>query len=54
MWLAVSNDETKVSGRLFYHQKEIRSKAEADDVLLQEGFLNTCKEVTNVSLPEGE
>jgi NAD(P)-dependent dehydrogenase (short-subunit alcohol dehydrogenase family) len=39
-WLAVSNDEkVKVSGRFFYHQHEIRSTSEADDVQLQERFL---------------
>jgi NAD(P)-dependent dehydrogenase (short-subunit alcohol dehydrogenase family) len=50
VWLAVSNDEkVKVSGRFFYHQKEIRSNAEADDVQLQEKFLSLCKEITGVS-----
>jgi NAD(P)-dependent dehydrogenase (short-subunit alcohol dehydrogenase family) len=50
VWLAVSNDEkVKVSGRFFYHQKEIRSNPEADDVLLQEKFLSLCKEITDVS-----
>jgi NAD(P)-dependent dehydrogenase (short-subunit alcohol dehydrogenase family) len=52
VWLAVSNDEkVKVSGRFFYHQKEIRSNAEADDVQLQERFLSLCKEITGVSFP---
>lgn len=50
VWLAVSNDEkVKVSGRFFYHKKEIRSNPEADDVLLQERFLNLCKEITGIS-----
>ena len=50
VWLAVSNDEkVKVSGRFFYHKKEIRSNPEADDVSLQERFLNLCKEITGIS-----
>jgi NAD(P)-dependent dehydrogenase (short-subunit alcohol dehydrogenase family) len=52
VWLAVSNDEqAKVSGRFFYHQKEIRHNPEADDVLVQERFLSMCKEITGVSFP---
>ncbi len=50
VWLAVSNDEkAKVSGHFFYHQKQIAANKEADDVLLQEKFLNLCKELTGVS-----
>ena len=50
VWLAVSNDEkAKVSGRFFYHQKEISYNHEADDMLLQERFLTLCKEITGVS-----
>lgn len=53
VWLAVSNDEkAKVSGRYFFHQKERRYNPEADDVALQEKFLNLCKEITGVSFPE--
>jgi NAD(P)-dependent dehydrogenase (short-subunit alcohol dehydrogenase family) len=52
VWLAESNDEkAKVSGRFFYHQKEIRSNPEADDVALQEQFMDLCKEITGVSFP---
>ncbi len=50
VWLAVSNDDkAKVSGHFFYHQKQIAANKEADDVLLQEKFLNLCKELTGVS-----
>jgi NAD(P)-dependent dehydrogenase (short-subunit alcohol dehydrogenase family) len=50
VWLAASNDEkAKVSGRFFYHQKEIGYNHEADDVLLQDKFLDLCKELTGVS-----
>jgi NAD(P)-dependent dehydrogenase (short-subunit alcohol dehydrogenase family) len=52
VWLAASNDEkAKVSGRFFYHQKQIRSNPEADDVQLQERFLTVCKEITGISFP---
>lgn len=51
MWLAVSKDDkAKVSGHFFYHQKQIAANKEADDVMLQEKFLNLCKELTGVSL----
>lgn len=50
VWLAASNDENaKVSGRYFFHQKESRHNAEADDVRLQEELLNLCKEITGIS-----
>jgi NAD(P)-dependent dehydrogenase (short-subunit alcohol dehydrogenase family) len=52
VWLAVSDDEkAKVSGRFFYHQKEIRSNLEADDVQLQERFIDLCKQLTGISFP---
>ena len=50
VWLAASSDEkAKVSGCFFYHQKQIRSNPEADDVQLQERFLTVCKEITGIS-----
>jgi len=52
VWLAISNDENaKVSGHYFFHQKERRYNAEADDVLLQEQFLTACEEITGISFP---
>jgi NAD(P)-dependent dehydrogenase (short-subunit alcohol dehydrogenase family) len=52
VWLAVSNDdEAKVSGRYFHHQEESRYNPEANDVLLQEIFLELCRELTGVSFP---
>jgi len=51
VWLAVSNDEkARVSGRYFHHKKETAHNPEADDVQLQDRFLNLCREVTGVSL----
>lgn len=52
VWLAVSNDEkAKVSGHYFFHQKQKHHNAEADDIRLQEQFLNLCEEITGVSFP---
>ena len=52
VWLAASNDEkAKVSGRYFHHQKETRHNPEADDVRLQERFLELCREITGVTFP---
>ncbi|RMG20714.1 MAG: SDR family NAD(P)-dependent oxidoreductase [Bacteroidetes bacterium] len=53
LWLAVSQDErAKVSGRYFFHQKEIRPRPEADDVQLQEQLMDLCGQLTGVSFPE--
>jgi NAD(P)-dependent dehydrogenase (short-subunit alcohol dehydrogenase family) len=52
VWLAASNDEkAKVTGCYFFHQKERRYNAEADDVRLQEQFLTACEEITGISFP---
>ena len=52
VWLAVSNERrAKVTGRFFYHQKETGYNPEADDVLLQERFLDLCQELTDISFP---
>ena len=52
VWLATSNDEkAKVSGRYFFHQKQRHYNHQADDVQLQERFLDVCKELTGVSFP---
>lgn len=52
VWLAVGgDDEAKVSGRYFFHQKEKYHNPEADDVQFQEHFLNLCNEITGVSFP---
>jgi hypothetical protein len=51
-WLAVSNDsKVKVSGRYFHHRTERRYNPQASDILLQEGFLSLCREITGVSFP---
>jgi NAD(P)-dependent dehydrogenase (short-subunit alcohol dehydrogenase family) len=52
VWLAVSSDDkAKVSGRYLHHHEESRYNPEADDVLLQERFLDLCTEITGVSFP---
>ena len=53
VWLAVSNDEkAKVSGCYFNNQKETHYNRQADDVLLQEQFLNMCNGITGISFPK--
>jgi hypothetical protein len=52
VWLAVSNDEkAKVTGKYFYHQKERSCNPEANDIKLQDKFLDVCKEITGISFP---
>ncbi|PWT74651.1 MAG: daunorubicin C-13 ketoreductase [Bacteroidetes bacterium] len=52
-WLAVSDDEkVKVTGCYFFHQKQRHHNPEADDVSLQDSFLNFCMDITGISFPE--
>jgi NAD(P)-dependent dehydrogenase (short-subunit alcohol dehydrogenase family) len=52
VWLAVSDDdEAKVSGRYFYHQKQRHHNPTAGDAELQERFLKRCEEITDVAFP---
>ena len=51
-WLAVSNDEqAKVSGRYFYHQKQKRPLPAAGDIDVQEKFLSLCEQITGIPFP---
>jgi NAD(P)-dependent dehydrogenase (short-subunit alcohol dehydrogenase family) len=53
VWLAVSDHkEAKVSGHYFFHQKERHHNPEADDMVLQDRFLNLCEEITGISFPD--
>ncbi|MCU7490921.1 MAG: SDR family NAD(P)-dependent oxidoreductase [Bacteroidota bacterium] len=53
VWLAVSNDEkAKTTGKYFHHQKERSFNPEAGDIILQDRFLEICKEITGISFPE--
>lgn len=52
VWLAVSNDEeARVTGQYFYHQKTRQCNPEAEDVMLQDRFLAVCAEITGISFP---
>ncbi len=51
-WLAVSNDEqAKVSGCYFYHQKQKRPLPPAGDIDVQEKFLSLCEQITGIHFP---
>ena len=51
-WLAVSDDAAaKVSGRYFYHQQEKKFLKAADDVDIQERFLEECERISGVRFP---
>ncbi len=53
VWLAVSNDENaKVTGQYFYHQKVTQSNPEAEDFILQDKFISLCKEITGIQFPK--
>ena len=50
VWLATSEDEkAKVSGRYFHHQKERTHNSAADDVILQDKFLQRCQDITDIA-----
>jgi NAD(P)-dependent dehydrogenase (short-subunit alcohol dehydrogenase family) len=52
-WLAVSNDNNaKVSGHYFYHQKQKQYLPVASDVTKQEKLLSVCEQMTGVHFPE--
>jgi len=49
VWLAVSqNTQAKLSGRLFYHQKEVCINPQAKDEEIQQKFLSVCEQLTGV------
>jgi NAD(P)-dependent dehydrogenase (short-subunit alcohol dehydrogenase family) len=52
VWLAVSNDdEARVSGHYFYHQKQKHHHPAASDINVQEKFLTLCEQITGVRFP---
>lgn len=52
-WLAVSNDErAKTTGRYFFHQKEEKYNAIADDVSSQQQLVKVCEKITGVQFPQ--
>jgi NAD(P)-dependent dehydrogenase (short-subunit alcohol dehydrogenase family) len=51
VWLATSEDEkAKVSGRYFFHQKEVNYNTEADNTSLQDELLKVCEKFTGVEI----
>ncbi|HVS97259.1 MAG TPA: SDR family NAD(P)-dependent oxidoreductase [Puia sp.] len=52
VWLAISDDRhARVSGRCFFHQRETRCHQAADDVAVQERFLELCAQISGVRFP---
>ncbi len=51
-WLAVSDDpNAKVSGKYFFHQREDRILAAANDMRLQDQLVSYCGRLTGIDLP---
>ena len=51
-WLAASNDDNaRVSGHYFYHQKQKHYLREAGDAKVQDKFLALCEQITGVGFP---
>jgi len=52
VWLAVSDDDkAKVSGHYFHHKKKANYHPDADDIDLQESFINRCAQISGVRFP---
>jgi NAD(P)-dependent dehydrogenase (short-subunit alcohol dehydrogenase family) len=52
VWLATSNDDNaRVSGRYFFHQREKHFLPEAGDPAVQERFLALCEQISGISFP---
>ncbi len=53
VWLAVGKDEAaKVSGSFFYHKKQKHYHPEADNVVVQDRFLELCQNASGIRFPE--
>ena len=51
VWLAVSDEPgAKVTGRYFYHERTRPAHPAASDVIVQNGFLAACEQLTSVRL----
>jgi NAD(P)-dependent dehydrogenase (short-subunit alcohol dehydrogenase family) len=51
VWLAAGTDaETNVTGKYFYHKSESPCNPEAGNILLQDQFLEVCREITGLKL----
>lgn len=52
VWLATSEEPAaKVSGKYFFHKQQKPCNPQADDIRLQEKFLQLCAEITGIQLP---
>ena len=52
VWLAGgANDQSKVSGQYFHHQKQDRYLRQADDVAVQQKLFNFCETISGVAFP---
>lgn len=52
VWLAVSDDEkVKVTGKYFFHQKEVNYNKHGDDIDLQDKFLESCAQICGIDFP---
>lgn len=55
IWLATSQDpKALVSGSYFHHQHTANYLSAADDPLVQDQFLELCKQITGVVLPSAQ
>ena len=55
VWLAISNDsKAKVSGKYFFHQKETNYNTHANNISLQDKFLELCAQISGVAFPTGK
>jgi NAD(P)-dependent dehydrogenase (short-subunit alcohol dehydrogenase family) len=53
VWLAVSDDPAaRVSGEYFYHMRRRAPNPDAHDEALQEEFIEACRRLTGVALPD--
>lgn len=52
VWLAVSNDAAAcVSGRYFFHKKEVHYLQAAKDIATQEKLIALCQQITGIQFP---
>lgn len=52
VWLSESNDENaKVSGKYFFHQKQSQSNKEAANNLLQQELIKYCEDISGIIFP---
>jgi len=51
-WLAAGEDpKTNVTGKYFYHLKQMDANPQANNLVLQDGLIAICTEISGVTLP---